>query len=101
MTTKTKQVMEEEIKNLNINIFDFADGYNTVGDYIEKSNQALRQSIIRILETAMEEVAKIKVVEVPAGTIISDSDQVFIAGQINVMMRANDRIQSILNSIKE
>jgi len=48
----------------------------------------------------MEDVNKIKVVEVPAGTIIIDSDQVFISGQINVMMRINDHIQSILNSVK-
>lgn len=85
MTTKTKQVMEEEIQNLEN----------------EWSNKDIRQSIIRILETAMVEIVDEDMRERMKYNVHDLGEQgefIRVKYAINFI---ESRIQSILNSMKE
>lgn len=94
MTTKTKQIMEEEIENLS---YDGRIMKGGIGVLTEQQEQAVRQSIIRILETAMEEV----VVEVPKSLETDPLHQSVLHGWWRAHQKQMNRIKSILNSIKE
>jgi len=81
MTTKTKKVMEEEIDKLDslINSMTQSSDFDCAADTgREEVHEFHRQSIIRILETAMGEIKKIEIVESPTKTITINSDQVFV-----------------------